>query len=90
MTGQGSRLAFGPAVGPTHFNPYKTLKRRFSPLVEGEYRLSDVRNLYSRLTVTSRNLSGYRENFCGFSQCPNQQAGLYILMNNDRFLPNVF
>jgi hypothetical protein len=40
------------------FNPYKILKRRFSPLVGGEYSLSDIRNLYSRLTVTPRNLSG--------------------------------
>jgi hypothetical protein len=35
MTGQGSRLAFGPTVGPTHFNPYKTLKRRFKPVSWG-------------------------------------------------------
>lgn len=58
MTGQRSSMAFESAVEPTHFNPYMTLKRQFSPLVGGEYSLSDVRNLYSRLIVPPQNLSG--------------------------------
>jgi hypothetical protein len=74
MIGRRPLVALGPASGAAYFNPYRTQKRQFSPLVGNEYSLNDARNLRGRLILRPWNLPGYPENFRGFPQFRNQTS----------------